>query len=288
MSVILPCHDDEETLPIAIASLRAQSFGDFDCIVVADGCHVPVGPILDRFADKRFRCVTLERNVGRGAARQAGLNEARGEFVAMLDADDWCYSHRLSLQLDVLSTEPELVAVALHQVVVDQDDEAIGVRKGQAKGLVVEEGDRHVIPSASFGTTLFRGDLLRRTRFHPAFVRGEDKEMMMRMLDGRRYGVLGEIGYVYREIYSPAAMAEARVGFSYQRRLLRRELLAAPVKRGKQYVAATLKSGLYAALHKAGRGRWLFERRNRAITEEELARFMEERQKVRGVLAEVE
>src|SRR5689334_608108 len=89
LSVVVPVYNVERYLDECLASLAAQSVGDFEAILIDDG-STDSGPAIARAwaeRDPRFRVVT-QANAGLGAARNAGIELARGEFLAFLDSDD--------------------------------------------------------------------------------------------------------------------------------------------------------------------------------------------------------
>ncbi|MFN8050402.1 MAG: glycosyltransferase [Acidimicrobiales bacterium] len=87
-----------EYLPTTLRSILAQTFTDFEVIVVDDGSTDDTGELLDRWAslDPRVRPVRLGENIGRSAARNHGLALARGEWVCPADADDLWFRGRLA------------------------------------------------------------------------------------------------------------------------------------------------------------------------------------------------
>ena len=87
VSVIIPLYNKVPFVRRALASVAAQTFADFEVIVVDDGSTDGGERIVAAYADARFRLVT-QANAGPGAARNRGLREAQGQFLAFLDADD--------------------------------------------------------------------------------------------------------------------------------------------------------------------------------------------------------
>jgi glycosyltransferase involved in cell wall biosynthesis len=108
VSVIVPLHDGERFLGEALDSVAAQDYGAVELIVVDDG-STDAGPSL-----ALARGVTLLRQEqrGAGAARNAGVDAARGEILAFLDQDDLWLPSKLGRQVEILATHPESICLA--------------------------------------------------------------------------------------------------------------------------------------------------------------------------------
>src|SRR5947209_3795753 len=87
VSVIIPLYNKAPYVRRTLDSVRAQTFADYEVIVVDDGSTDGGAAVVEGFGDPRFRLIA-QPNAGPGAARNRGLAEAGGEFVAFLDADD--------------------------------------------------------------------------------------------------------------------------------------------------------------------------------------------------------
>lgn len=87
VSIIIPLYNKAPYVRRALDSISAQTFADFEVIVVDDGSTDGGAAIVADYPDPRFRLVH-QPNAGPGAARNAGIAQARGEFIAFLDADD--------------------------------------------------------------------------------------------------------------------------------------------------------------------------------------------------------
>lgn len=90
LSVIIPVYNAESYLPRCLDSLLAQTFTDFEAILVDDGSTDGSAAICDSYAERdlRFHCIHKE-NGGHTSARQAGLKQAKGAYAAFVDSDDW-------------------------------------------------------------------------------------------------------------------------------------------------------------------------------------------------------
>ena len=92
ISVIVPVYQAEKFLYRCLNSMARQTFPDWELILVDDGCTDGSPALCDQFAakDGRVRVFHRKRNQGVSEARNLGLNEAKGEYITFLDADD-CY-----------------------------------------------------------------------------------------------------------------------------------------------------------------------------------------------------
>src|SRR5579883_2718722 len=87
VSVVIPTYNYGHFLGRALASVFAQTYAPIECIVVDDGSTDDTPAVLAQYGD-RVRVIKRQRG-GPAAARNAGVEAAKGEFVAFLDADDW-------------------------------------------------------------------------------------------------------------------------------------------------------------------------------------------------------
>ncbi len=90
ISIIVPVYKVEQYLRRCLDSIASQTFTDWECILIDDGSPDKSGAICDEYAEKdsRFR-VIHQKNKGVSAARNAGLDAARGEWIGFVDSDDW-------------------------------------------------------------------------------------------------------------------------------------------------------------------------------------------------------
>lgn len=130
LSVLLPVHNETRFVAAAVTSVLSQSFDDLELIVVDDGSDDGSGDEVRRVADARVRLVTREQPSGDLAvALRAGLEVARGELVARMDADDISYPGRLERQIRELDGRPELVLVGTWADVLDREGNHVMVSR---------------------------------------------------------------------------------------------------------------------------------------------------------------
>ncbi len=90
VSVIMPAYNSEVYIRESIDSVLAQSFTDFELIVVDDGSTDTTAAIVESYTDSRIRLIR-QANQGVSVARNTGLDAARGQFITFLDSDDLYY-----------------------------------------------------------------------------------------------------------------------------------------------------------------------------------------------------
>lgn len=89
-SIIIPAYNAQETLVRCVDSVLAQSYSNFELIIVNDGSKDNTARIIDEYAAKDSRVIPIHKlNGGVSSARNVGLDRAKGDYVAFVDADDW-------------------------------------------------------------------------------------------------------------------------------------------------------------------------------------------------------
>lgn len=111
VSAIIIVLDGERFIAEAIDSVRAQSFPEWELLVVDDGSTDGTIPIVERFAEADTRIRLLRHpdggNHGMSATRNLGIDAARGTYIGFLDSDDRWLPHKLAEQVGILDAEPQ-------------------------------------------------------------------------------------------------------------------------------------------------------------------------------------
>ena len=110
VSVIIPVFNCEAYLAEAVGSVLAQSYRPLEIVIVDDGSTEGTAEVARSFDDPSVR-YCYQENAGIGAARNKGIDLARGEYFAFLDADDIWAPEKLSLQMACLQEDPDLEMV---------------------------------------------------------------------------------------------------------------------------------------------------------------------------------
>ena len=109
ISVVMPAYNAEQYIKETIDSVRAQTFSDWELLVVDDGSVDNTRKIaLDLSAeDRRIRVLCNEMNCGVAKSRNRGVEEANGEWIAFLDSDDLWDAQKLEKQLKLIERHPD-------------------------------------------------------------------------------------------------------------------------------------------------------------------------------------
>ena len=128
VSIIMPVYNTEKYLKEAINSVLAQSYSNFELIIVDDGSTDNSLKIAGEFAkkDKRVTVIALKENRGFAKARNQGLKRARGEFITCMDSDDIMLLNAIKARVGFLNSHPEvdLVFGKINKV-IDKDGNPI-------------------------------------------------------------------------------------------------------------------------------------------------------------------
>jgi glycosyltransferase involved in cell wall biosynthesis len=129
--VVIPAFQSETRIGHTLARLRQQTFADFEVVVVNDGSIDRTSAIVRQAAsaDARVRLVE-QANAGVAAARNRGIEAARGDLLAFLDDDDLWHPEKLALQLGCLDVMPRAAVVSCLSALVDADGRLLGWRLG--------------------------------------------------------------------------------------------------------------------------------------------------------------
>jgi len=127
VTVLMAVHNGERFIGRAIESVLAQTFTDFELLIVDDASTDATSSAVRRHQDSRIRYVANESNLGLAASLSAGLRQASGEYVARLDHDDVSHPDRLARQTALLDARPSTALVGSIARLIDEEDHARGM-----------------------------------------------------------------------------------------------------------------------------------------------------------------
>lgn len=125
VSVVMAVKDGRKYLRQAMDSVLGQTYGDFEFIIIDDDSTDETLQILGRYDDPRIRLMQNQSHLGLSRSLNSGLNAARGEYIARMDADDVCLPERLEKQVRFLDRHAEVAALGTGIRFMDEQGKAI-------------------------------------------------------------------------------------------------------------------------------------------------------------------
>ena len=208
VSVVIPAYNAESFIAKTLASVLAQTYPCFEVLVVNDGSSDRTPTIVQSFIEKDARIRLLQQpNAGVAAARNLGIEQANGEFVAPIDSDDlWHPETMTKLVGQFLSTGSDVGVVYVWSVDIDERDQQTG---GFHASVVEGEVYKTLICHNFLGnasSTLIRKSSLEHVGGYDHQLRAqnaqgcEDWDLYLRLAEHYKFGVVPEFLVSYRKV----------------------------------------------------------------------------------------
>lgn len=125
-SLVMPAYNCEDTLGLTIDSILAQSFTDFELIIINDGSTDSTEEVIRNYQklDKRIRYQTIP-NGGPGNARNVGIKDTKGEFLFLVDADDQLDKNNLEIRAELLKNSQTDLLIGSYQTNILDNNEIV-------------------------------------------------------------------------------------------------------------------------------------------------------------------
>src|SRR5436305_434641 len=192
VTVILAVRDGQATLDAAIASIVAQTYCDWDMLVVDDASTDGSAAIAAAWAgrDPRIALLRNERNLGLAASLNLAWRGARGELIARMDADDVSRPERFERQVAFLAEHPQIDVVGTGADIVDECDRPRGVSLRAAEHEQIVARMYKEVPFIHPSVMMRRGFLEALDGYDPRLRRGQDYDLWSRGARRFRYANL--------------------------------------------------------------------------------------------------
>jgi glycosyltransferase involved in cell wall biosynthesis len=197
VSVVVPLYQTERFIAQTLASVLLQTYDDFEVLVVDDG-STDRGPALARATgDARVRVIT-QSNRGLAGARNTGIREASGGYIAFLDADDLWHREKLARHVAVLDARADVGLTYSASRLIDDAGRPLGLSQWPSRATTkpddvfcrnpIGNGSAPVIRRAALDAIAFvDAELARRCWFDESFRQSEDIECWMRIATTTRW-----------------------------------------------------------------------------------------------------
>lgn len=210
-SVVIPVFNRADILERAIRSVLEQTCQDFEIIVVDDGSRDHPEEVVKKIGDSRVR-ILRQDNRGGAAARNRGFDEARGQFVALLDSDDQFLPHHLENMRKLLENTTNTVGYA--RMIVDRGNGVTmlkpprAIRPGEHMGTYLL-CDRGFVPTITLALSAETARRVRYGGWRPA----EDTDFALRLFAaGCEFKMIEEAGAIWNDVPDPKRTSAGRRG----------------------------------------------------------------------------
>ena len=199
ISVVIPTYNSEKTIEETIHSVLNQTVSDLELIVVNDGSTDSTLEIISKFTDPRLKVFSYPHS-GANSARNRGLEQASGEYISFIDADDLWTPDKLELQLKVLQENPEAKVAYSWTDCIDESSQFL--RRG---GHVTVNGDVYLhLLVANFlengsNPLIHRDAIVTVGKFDESLEAGQDQDMWLRLAKHYRYINVPKAQILYRQ-----------------------------------------------------------------------------------------
>src|SRR5690606_1321872 len=196
VSVVMPVFNRADLVGTALESLCAQTYREFEVVVVDDGSTDNTCEIVRSFDDARIRLLVTGADRGQPAARKTGVTAARGEIVAYLDSDNWVDPEWLETLVGAFALLPDADAVYTAQTVYyGASSKPSMVRFGPLNRALLQH--RNYIDMGAFAHR--RAVHAAVGGFNEDLKRGVDWDFILRIVETRRVYSVPVLGANYRQ-----------------------------------------------------------------------------------------
>jgi glycosyltransferase involved in cell wall biosynthesis len=203
VTVVVPSfNEDPEVVRLSLGSIRAQTFSDFECIVVdestrpelADACRAVCAE------DHRFIYIHPAQRLGLAESLNYGISNARGRLIARFDSDDVCMPKRLELQVAFLRAHPEISVVGGAMDIIGTDGRFIAHRSYPKSSNEIASAMQFT-NAIAHPTVMFRKEAIDRfAGYNPDYRYCEDLDLWLRWMNaGLLFANLTQVLIQYRQ-----------------------------------------------------------------------------------------
>lgn len=267
ISTVIISRPQEPRLQRAIQSALWQQGPAFEVVLVLDGACSYNERTVSAFDDRRLRVFKHSQSLGRGAARARAVEEARGQWIANVDADDWIFPDKNVRQWKFLAAHPDIDLVSGGLLIVDREGVPQGVRSHSLRGRGWSGG---ALPPLFTPSLMLRASLAKSVSFDARCRAGEDRDFLYRALPDATWAALDDASYVYDEY---ASHSLERCLSSYGRRVILEARYGGARSAGPACIKNAAKALVASAAFMVGQGDRLVQRRSGPVSQEQIDRY---------------
>jgi glycosyltransferase involved in cell wall biosynthesis len=200
LTAVMSVYNGEKFLSKTIASVLAQTYADFELVIIDDGSSDKSAEIINSYAakDKRIRALKNEKNMGIVYTRNRCFNESNSEYIAIFDHDDISLPTRLNEQINFLESHPDFGLIGSWVEQIDENDRPNGVI--WKNNIPPEEIPIFLLFVNYFAqsSVMIRKKFLPEPPYRDEFIFSEDYDLWIRIAEKSKVWSLPKILVKYR------------------------------------------------------------------------------------------
>jgi glycosyltransferase involved in cell wall biosynthesis len=227
VSILVPVYNVEPYLRQAIDSILAQTFTDFELILINDGSTDRSGEIIDSYRARDSRIVAVHKeNEGVARTLNRGLAMARGKYIRRFDSDDTCLPTALEHQIEFLEQHPDVALVGT-QIAFQSASGKIAWNFRNPHNKYFQNRDYRIVDASEFfdgcpiihATVLIRTEIIKHLGgYRTEFLTSEDIDLWLRIIEVYPAAALNECSYFVR-LHQTSATRRHKSSGSFYREL---------------------------------------------------------------------
>jgi len=223
ISILMPVYNCENYLREAVDSVLAQTYTNFELLLINDGSTDRSKDIVLSYNDKRIRYIENETNLKLIATLNKGIDLVKGDYIARMDADDIIPKNRLEVQMNYMLKHPHVDLCSVWAYVVSEDGKKIGKLKGVDSSALINCALFFTNPINHPGI-LCKSKVLKDNKYKE-FLHAEDMELWIALRDKKYVMVnIPKYLYSYRWCENNVSNSNADFQLSQKKRLLQIQL----------------------------------------------------------------
>ena len=197
VTIGIPCYNVGKYIYIAIKSVLAQTYANFELIIIDDGSTDNTVEEIKKISDHRVKLIIDGENRGISYRLNQQINMARGEIFVRMDGDDLMFPTRVEEQVNFLLEHPEVDVVGSEAIIIDENNHIIGLRQGSNQFNNMRDlmySSRFIHPTVAGRTVWFR-ELHYKERYNGC----EDRNLWFRGFKGNNMYCMEKPLFFYRD-----------------------------------------------------------------------------------------
>lgn len=204
VTIVIPCYNRAHVVKNAIQSIQSQDYLNTEILLVDDGSSDNLGRVVEEIGEPRIRLIK-QSNMGANSARNVGIDQAAGEYIAFLDSDDQFLPNHLNSAIALLQNNDEL-SVVFGRIIVDRGN-GVEFIKPPRPPRPREHIANYLFRDDGFiqtSTVVLRTSLAQQVRYLPDLPFGQDTDFAVRLFNaGAKFIMKNEASAIFHDRADP-------------------------------------------------------------------------------------